>query len=323
MTTQLPTAPIDASASLAALGRYLKEQGYHFVTPTPLTHQRNLDRDFHLSRDLRDAFGWNRPFDSSLIPASLSDPLWELGFITTEADGRYRSRIRFSSLGDNLLVHSGFPTDAKDAVFFGPDTYRFVAAIQRHLDSIDTSKPRRVVDICSGTGAGAFVLAGALPDAEVWGTDLSQNALLFMAANAEVAGLTRVHRQESDVLKALEGTFDLITANPPYMADVGNRAYRDGGDDLGASLSVRIAKEAIERLAPGGTLLLYTGTAIVGGRDTFRAGLDSVLQAASVTYTYAELDPDVFGEDLLEPAYASAHVERIAVVLLTVTRALQ
>lgn len=321
MTTQLPHAPVDATTSLVALGRYLKEQGYHFVTPTPLTHQRNLDRDFSLSRDLRDAFGWNRPFDSSLIPASLCDPLWEVGFITTEADGRYRSRIRYSSLGGNLLVHSGYPTDAKDAVFFGPDTYRFVAAINRHLSSVDISSARRVVDICAGTGAGAFTLASRLPGAEVWGTDLSQNALLFMAANAELAGLSHVHRQESDVLNALDGTFDLITANPPYMADVSNRAYRDGGDELGASLSVRIAKEAIDRLALGGTLLLYTGTAIVGGRDTFHAALEPLLEAAPVTYAYAELDPDVFSEELLESAYSSARVERIAVVQLTVTRA--
>jgi methylase of polypeptide subunit release factors len=137
--------------------------------------------------------------------------------------------------------------------------------------------------------------------------------------NVALAGLdpASIEIVKSDVLSGVEGAVDLVLANPPYLADPEARAYRDGGDDLGAALSVRIAGESLARLTPGGRLVLYTGTAIVGGRDTFLGGVRPLLEAAGAAYAYEELDPDVFGEELDRPAYAA--VERIAVVGLYAT----
>jgi hypothetical protein len=59
-------------------------------------------------------------------------------------------------------------------------------------------------------------------------------------------------------------------------------------------------------------MLLYTGSAIVAGRDGFRAALERSAAALGCTLRYAELDPDIFGELLEEPAYRD--VERIAAV---------
>ena len=66
---------------------------------------------------------------------------------------------------------------------------------------------------------------------------------------------------------------DPIAANPPYLLDDSQRAYRHGGGRLGEGLSVAIADLALERLAPGGTLLLYTGSAIVDGVDALAESL--------------------------------------------------
>ena len=79
-----------------------------------------------------------------------------------------------------------------------------------------------------------------------------------------------------------------------------------------------IAELAGTRLAPGGTLLLYTGSAVCGGVDGFRALLIARLEAAGLEWDYREIDPDVFGEELLEPAYAGA--DRIAAVVVTARR---
>ena len=69
------------------------------------------------------------------------------------------------------------------------------------------------------------------------------------------------------------------------------------------------------RLAPGGTLLLYTGAAVVNGTDPFRAAVADRLSGRGVGWTYRELDPDVFGEELMGGAYGDA--DRIAAVVLT------
>jgi hypothetical protein len=116
----------------------------------------------------------------------------------------------------------------------------------------------------------------------------------------------------------VEGDFDLIVANPPYMADPSERAYRHGGGPLGAGLSLRIVEQALPRLTPGGSLVLYTGVAMVDGRDPFLEALEPWRDSPDFGWTYKELDPDVFGEELLTPGYQD--VERIAVVALVVTR---
>src|SRR5207248_154782 len=103
-----------------------------------------------------------------------------------------------------------------------------------------------------------------------------------------------------------------VIANPPYLADDRRRVYRDGGGALGMDLSVRIAREALERLPAGGRLLLYTATPVIDGEHALRPLLEPILRKAR--YDYWELDPDVFGEELERPAYAQ--VERIAVVAL-------
>ena len=99
------------------------------------------------------------------------------------------------------------------------------------------------------------------------------------------------------------------------MADSESRAYRDGGGALGAELSVDWARQAAARLRPGGRMLLYSGSAIVDGKDGLKAGLQ---QIEGVSLQYREIDPDIFGEEISRPGYEE--VERIAAVGAVITR---
>jgi len=102
------------------------------------------------------------------------------------------------------------------------------------------------------------------------------------------------------------------------MKDSQQRSYRHGGGELGEALSLRILREALPRLERDGTLLLYTGGAMVDGRDLFLESARGLLSSDAFGWTYHELDPDVFGEELEKPGYE--RVERIAAVALSVTR---
>ena len=108
---------------LASLGRALRDAGYAFVTPTPETHRRVLARGGE-ARTLRDVFGWSRSFAPGFLPPGLEALLDEAAALERHGD-RLRSAVRFSSLGPLLFAHSAYPTTDADAVFFGPDTYRF------------------------------------------------------------------------------------------------------------------------------------------------------------------------------------------------------
>lgn len=303
--------------SLFELGKRLQDSGYRFITPTPLTHERVCQRFASpLAKDLRDVFGWSMPFASELFSAGELGKLEQAGIIEQQGS-LWRSNVRWSTLNDRLFVHSAFPTTANDAVFFGPDTYRFARAIQAQLQQ-RFAPIKRAVDIGCGSGAGAVIIARARRDAEVLAVDINPQALRMTAVNAELAGADNVSAYHSDLLASVEGEFDLIIANPPYMNDQHQRAYRHGGGALGEGLSVRIVREALPRLALGGTLLVYTGVAIQVGQDPFLEAIKPLVAGGRYAWTYEELDPDVFGEELVKPEYALA--ERIAVVALTVTR---
>jgi release factor glutamine methyltransferase len=79
-------------------------------------------------------------------------------------------------------------------------------------------RPRRVLDVGTGSGAIALAIADELPDCEVVATDTSSAALEVARANAERLGLAERVRFHEGTLPRDE-TFDLILANLPYVAE--------------------------------------------------------------------------------------------------------
>ncbi|KQQ35915.1 SAM-dependent methyltransferase [Methylobacterium sp. Leaf125] len=313
-----PAFPEVAPEALLALTRAVRETGYGFTTVTPATHARvNARAENRRAQTLRDVLGWSRPFTPDLLPPDLLATLERAGAVTRDG-AAWRPTVRLSSLDGELFLHSAYPPSAADAVFFGPDTLRFVSGVLAHLAE-RTTPVRRAVDIGCGSGAAGICIAKRAPEAAVCLVDINPAALRAAEVNAAAAGVGNVHLQRSDMLQAVQGDFDLIVSNPPFMIDRGARAYRHGGGPLGAGLSLRVVEAARERLAPGGSLVLFTGAAIVDGEDPFRQAAGGLCEAAGLTWEYREFDPDAYGEELEDPAYAG--VERIALVILTATRA--
>ena len=287
----------------------LKELDYRFTAVTPATHGSVLARAHDGPATLRDVFGWNRPFRSEEIDASVLESMKAAEILRSSPEG-LRSMLRVASLGEDLFLHSAFPTEGEDAVFFGPDTYRFARFIAQHLPQA----PGRVVDMGAGSGAGGLWVARLRPDARVVLVDTNEQALQLAAVNARACG-----REVELVLGgSVPGSPDLVIANPPYMIDEDSRAYRDGGALFGGQVAADWTRDALGRLAPGGALLLYTGAAIVGGVSPLVTELARICAEAGASMECEELDPDVFGEELTKPPYAE--VERIAALGIVVRR---
>jgi methylase of polypeptide subunit release factors len=302
-------------AALLALGRELKASGYRFTTVTPLTHRRVIARDPERTAfRLEDVFGWSRPFRRASLPDRIIALLEDAGELET-AGGLLRSKVRFSTLEGQLFVHSAFPTDQHDAVFFGPDTYRFARVIKHALKDAP-APPRRIIDIGCGSGAGGLFAASLLPSGsrELILTDINPRALRYSRVNAALNDIAGVDTIESDLFAHVAGPADLIVGNPPYLIDPQRRAYRHGGGSLGIELSLRIVEQGLARLGPYGRLVLYTGTPVIAGTDAFRAALSEALAGRGLSFTYEEIDPDVFGEELDDGPYLEA--DRIAAVAL-------
>ncbi|SFR80621.1 methyltransferase [Sphingomonas jatrophae] len=305
-------------SSLGELLTALKARNYRFVTPTPATHARIVARpDRREARSLADVLGWSLPFAPDLLDADIRRLLDAAGALEEAEGGLLRSCYRVSSLHDQLYIHSAFPTDAEDSVFFGPDSYRFADAIVAELEGCPRRHGAQIVDIGTGAGVGAIVTATRCPDASVVMTDVNPRALRLARINARAAGVEAQPLLGAD-LTGVEGEIDVALANPPYIIDEAGRTYRDGGGMHGGEVSLDMARMALPRLAPGGRFLLYTGSAIVRGEDELHQALIALAGDHGMSLRYREIDPDVFGEELETEAYAD--VDRIALVTAVVTR---
>ena len=153
-----------------------------------------------------------------------------------------------------------------------PDTETLVEAMRPHAAaSVARSGVCRILDLGTGTGAIALALLSVVPAAVATGTDIAPGALRTAEANAAALGLGgRFRALESSWLRAVEGAFDLIVSNPPYIRraeidalDEGVRrhdplAALDGGAD-GLDAYRAIAEDAHHHLAEGGAIGLEIG----------------------------------------------------------------
>ena len=321
----LPCGPFDAppdptNRALCDLGLYLKQQGYRFTTISPASHSRFLARERSGPCSLEDILGWNRTFSVGEVASDVLRRLTDAGILELVGSS-LRSVVRFSTLDAQTFVHSSFPTEQPDSVFFGPDTYRFARFVDHTIDNIrlhSLHHSLRILDMGAGSGAGGLHAAARAAQlrATVTLADINPHALRFCEINATLNAVANVTIVESDLFERITGPFDLIIANPPYLVDALARTYRHGGGPLGYALSLRIAREGLSHLAPGGRLLLYTGSAIVNRTDLFKTALSSELAGRDVKVGYEEIDPDVFGEELERYPYDRA--DRIAVVGVTI-----
>jgi release factor glutamine methyltransferase len=128
-----------------------------------------------------------------------------------------------------------------------------------------------LLDLCTGSGCIALALAKEFPDAEVYGTDLSKEALRYAKKNARANNIGNVRFFQGPLFAPVKGRkFHIITANPPYIRrdELGTLqreirdwepvAALDGGED-GMDFYRRILSSAAEYLTQGGLIFLELG----------------------------------------------------------------
>ena len=153
-----------------------------------------------------------------------------------------------------------------------PRSY-FVEIIPGQLDGWlpDPAKVRRVVDVCTGSGCLAILLAQHFPAAKVDALDLSADALAVAAINVQEHRLARrVALHRSDVFDAVPAVkYDVILSNPPYEPSAHvdaqspefkaePRVAHDGGRD-GLVIIRKLLRQARTRLTPSGIVLIEVG----------------------------------------------------------------
>lgn len=128
----------------------------------------------------------------------------------------------------------------------------------------------RALDLCTGSGTLAIQMAHHYPDAEIDAVDISLDALEVAAINVEDYGLEeRINLVHTDLFEGLEGTYDLIVSNPPYVdaesVDALPEEYLHepelalGSGEDGLDATRQILLHAAKYLNPKGVLLVEIG----------------------------------------------------------------
>jgi release factor glutamine methyltransferase len=104
----------------------------------------------------------------------------------------------------------------KRALVPRPETEEFVEFLDPEIRGQKSEV--RIIDVGTGSGVIALSLAAKFPDAEIIATDISDDALLLGRENAVRLGTARVQFLKSDLLENVDGKFDLIVANLPYIS---------------------------------------------------------------------------------------------------------
>lgn len=129
-------------------------------------------------------------------------------------------------------------------------------------------RPKRILDLCTGSGCLAILAARAFPGAEVDASDISRDALAVAARNVR-AHRQRIRLVRSDLFESIEGRYDLILSNPPYVSTPSMRKlppeYRHepglalGGGRDGLQFVSKILAGAAPRLTARGMLVCEIG----------------------------------------------------------------
>ena len=128
--------------------------------------------------------------------------------------------------GLKIKVGQGVLIPRPETELLVEEAIKTVTSYKLQVTSKDRDSSLNILDLCTGSGCLALALAKEFPDAHVYGTDISEIAIIYAKENAELNGITNVTFLKGNIFDPIKKlftvhgspfTFDLIISNPPYV----------------------------------------------------------------------------------------------------------
>jgi ribosomal protein L3 glutamine methyltransferase len=210
----------------------------------------------------------NLPLENNTVFLDARLTREERQLIIERIEQRVEGRVPMAYLlGEAWFMGLPFKVDERVLVPRSPLAELLEAGVQPWLGE---QPVRRILDLCTGSGCIGIAAATVFDEAEVDLADISTDALDVASDNIELHGLgNRVRPVCADVFEGIEGRYDLIFSNPPYvdaedLADMPEEFRHEpalglaAGED-GLEIAHRILAGAAEHLTPDGLLIVEVG----------------------------------------------------------------
>ena len=205
---------------------------------------------------IRQAFGW--PATHQLNNLSKSAPTDQLPLLESLVARRINREPLSYITGKTEFFKRQFTVDER-VLIPRPESEQLVAQAINYVRKYGIENPR-IADVGTGSGAIAISIALEMPSAEVFATDISSEALEVAHMNARKLG-AEVGFTKGNLLGTLQGKFDIIVSNPPYIQSQiikslepevlrEPRIALDGGPD-GTKVIAPLLEEIQKKLNPG------------------------------------------------------------------------
>ena len=192
---------------------------------------------------------------------------WEIGMISEKVQQRIKKHEPVAYLlKQTLFAGLKFNCDKRALIPRSP----IAELILNGFHSLLNSRPKRVLDLCTGSGCIGIAIANQFSECDVDLADIDESALELASSNVVLHGFgARVTTFQSDLFENLEGLYDLIVCNPPYISTYEYENLPEEymaepvlglvGEEQGLAIPLRVLREAAHYLQPDGLLILEVG----------------------------------------------------------------
>jgi ribosomal protein L3 glutamine methyltransferase len=192
---------------------------------------------------------------------------WEIGMISEKVQQRIKKHEPVAYLlKQTLFAGLNFNCDKRALIPRSP----IAELILNGFHPLLNSRPKRVLDLCTGSGCIGIAIANQFSECDVDLADIDESALELASSNVVLHGFgARVTTFQSDLFENLEGLYDLIVCNPPYISTYEYENLPEEymaepvlglvGEEQGLAIPLRVLREAAHYLQPDGLLILEVG----------------------------------------------------------------
>lgn len=225
---------------------------------------------FFLNRSVPDSLA------EELLGVDLLSALLE-SHIVFRCGNNVRSTVRFVPWHDYLIMSDpdeGAYRETDFYVYVGGDSTLLTSFVNSHMKN--SFKGIRGLDICAGTSIQSYNLLQKCDS--ITAAELNPRAVSFAKASHEINDVREINVIQSDLWENVQGHFDVIVSNPPYLPMPGESVSVKnldvyGGGELGLDLPLRIIDGLGKHLNPGGYSAVLAASPIMNGRDVLKDDL--------------------------------------------------